>query len=316
MIDGLDLIIANERANWGSNRSKIRQVVDFLHQQGLSPSVAITRHAGHATELAAAAVEQRADTIIVIGGDGTLNEVLNGLLAPAQNPAPGADTPNPQSAICNPQFALPRLGIIPIGSSNDFVKSLGLPLAWRQACQVILDGRVREIDVGQAGSHYFCSASCLGYFAEIAAGSLKMKGFRGSLRYTIPALGVIRRLGPGWDMTLTADRRTFQGVYGVLLVGNAARFGGLTMLPDARPDDGVLDCLLIETGSRWQALQLIPLVYRRALARHQKVTHFQVRSLSVALDRSTPVCHDGQMGASSLRSIEYRVLPRRLRVLC
>jgi diacylglycerol kinase family enzyme len=91
MLNCPNLIIANEKANWGSNRSKVRQVVDFLRERGFPSSVARTSHAGHATELAAAARE-RTDTIIVIGGDGTINEVLNGLLT---------STPNPQSAICN-----------------------------------------------------------------------------------------------------------------------------------------------------------------------------------------------------------------------
>jgi diacylglycerol kinase (ATP) len=297
MMNAPNLVIANEKANWESNRSKIRHVTDFLRAQGFSSSLALTGHPGHAAELAAGAAAEKADTIVVIGGDGTVNEVLNGLLTSGQN-------------------HLPRVGIVPTGSSNDFSKSLRLPQSWREACRTILNGRVRDIDVGRAGSHYFCSASCLGYFAEIAAGSLKMKGFGGSLRYVIPALGVIRRIGPGWDMTVTTEDRTFRGPYGVLLVGNASRFGGLTMLPGARPDDGVLDCLLIQTGSKWEALQLIPRVYRKALARHPKVTHFQATSLSVTLDRSTPVCNDGQMCPGSVQQIDYRVLPRRLQVIC
>jgi len=297
-----NIVIANENANWGLNRTKVRRVADFLQRQGLPSSIALTSHPGHATELAAAAVAEKADTLIVIGGDGTLNEVINGLLA------------------LGPDH-LPRIGIVPTGSSNDFSKSLGIPQSWRDACRTILNGRVRDVDVGRAGSHYFCSASCLGYFAEVAAGSLKMRGFGGSLRYIIPALSTIWRIGPGWEMTLTADRRgercfALTGVYGVLLVGNAPRFGGLTMLPNARPDDGVLDCLVIETGRRWEALQLIPQVYRRALAQHRKVTHFRATSLSVTLDRPTQICYDGQMGSSTIQNIDYSVLPQRLRVFC
>jgi YegS/Rv2252/BmrU family lipid kinase len=297
MLDCHNIVIANEKANWGANRATARQVVDFLRRQGLPCCAAVTSHAGHATELAATAAAEKAHTVVVVGGDGTLNEVVHGLCASGQSHTP-------------------RLGIVPAGSSNDFSKSLGIPPSWRQACRTILKGRIRGIDLGQAGPHYFCSASCLGYFAEIAAGSLQMKGFGGSLRYVIPALGVIRKIGPGWEMNLTADGRIFRGVYGVLLVGNAARFGGLTMLPHARPDDGVLDCLLIETGSPWEALQLIPLVYRKALARHRKVTRFQAARLSVTLNHPTLVCHDGQMCPARVQNIEYRVLPQRLPVLC
>ena len=216
---------------------------------------------------------------------------------------------------------LPRVGIIPAGSSNDFSKSLGIPQRLREACRVIARGRVREVDVGRAGSRYFCSASCLGYFAEVAARTVGANDYsplrlRGSLRYVIPALGVIRKMAGGWEMTMKAEGRVFHGNYAVLLVGNAPRFGGLTMLPGARPDDGVLDCLLVEMVSKWEALHLIPSVYRKALERHPKVTRFQAASLSVTLHRPSQVCDDGEMGSRPVSSIDYGVLPRRLQIFC
>ncbi len=290
-------LIANEKANWGSGRSKCRQVTDFLEGQGLRACVSVTQYPGHARDLAAAAAPQGIDTVVIIGGDGTVNEVISGLLTSGRSD-------------------MPRIGIIPAGSSNDFSKSLGIPQRWREACEVIVWGRVREVDVGQAGPQYFCSASCLGYFAEVAARSLAMKKLRGSLRYVLPAFGVIRNMTGGWEMTVKADGRVLHGNYAVLLVGNAPRFGGLTMLPGARPDDGRLDCLLIEMAGRWEALQLIPLVYRQALERHKKATRFQAASLTVALTRPTQVCNDGEMVRDAVESLEYRVLPRRLRVFC
>ncbi len=291
------LLIANEKANWGSGRWKVRQVTAFLEGQGLHASVFTTQYPGHARELAATAAAQGIDTVIVVGGDGTVNEVINGLLTSGREYRPG-------------------IGIIPAGSSNDFSKSLGIPQRLHEACEVIVRGRVREVDVGQAGPHYFCSASCLGYFAEVAAKSLAMKKLRGSLRYVIPAFGVIRNMTDGWEMTVKADGKVLHGTYAVLLVGNAPRFGGLTMLPGARPDDGRLDCLLIEMAGKWEALQLIPLAYRKALERHKKATRFQAASISVALTRPTQVCNDGEMVRDVFESLEYRVLPRRLRVFC
>jgi diacylglycerol kinase family enzyme len=88
------------------------------------------------------------------------------------------------------------------------------------------------------------------------------------------------------------------------------------MLPGARPDDGLLDCLLIEMAGKWEALQLIPLVYRKALERHRKATRFQAAALSVTLTRPTQVCNDGEMVPTVSEGLEYRVLPRRLRILC
>ncbi len=287
------MIIANERANWGAGRRAVRRATDFLHRQGFPFSVHTTERPGQARELAAAA--QGVDTVIVMGGDGTINEASNGLVE------------------CEPSRT-PRLGIIPCGSSNDFSKSLGIPQGPEDACRTILRGRARSVDIGCAGSHCFCSASCLGYFAEVAARSLATRRLRGSLRYVIPALGGIREMTDGWEMDVRVEDHVWHGRYAVLLVGNAPRFGGLTMLPRARPDDGVLDCLLVEMGSKWDAVQLIPLAYRKALERHRKVTRFQATSISVALNRPTLLCHDGEMVPGSFESLEYRVLPRRLQV--
>ncbi|MBN1508856.1 MAG: diacylglycerol kinase family lipid kinase [Sedimentisphaerales bacterium] len=292
-----NLMIANEQANWGSGRRKVRAAADYLRRLGFPFCWCTAEYPGHAKELAAAAAARETDTIIVAGGDGTLNEVVSGLLNSGRD-------------------RLPRIGIVPAGSSNDFSKSLGIPQRVQDACATILRGRTRDVDLGRAGTHCFCSASCLGYFAEVAVRSLRMTRFRGSLRYVIPAFHVIREMNVGWEMTVKTDVAMFQGQYAVLLVGNAPRFGGLTMLPGARPDDGVLDCLLIEMVSRRQALQLIPLVYRKALERHRKVTRFRTTALSVTLNRPSPMCNDGEICSSPVHTVDYRVLPQRLRIIC
>ena len=294
---GSNIVIANEQANWGRCRRKLRKIAHLLRERGLSFSLSTTSHRGHAAELAATAAADKADRIIIAGGDGTINEVVNGLFA----------------ARCE---YLPRIGIIPLGSSNDFSKSVGIPQRLAEACQTVATGTAREVDVGRVGSHYFCSASCLGYFAEIAARSLRMKRFGGSLRYTLPALAVIREMASGWQMNVVADGETFRGAYAVLLVGNAPRFGGLTMLPNAHWNDGVLDCLLIEMAGKWEALHLIPLVYGKALERHKRVTRFQTTSLSVSLDRPSRLCNDGEVDSTSFDHLHYAVAPRKLPIIC
>ena len=116
-------------------------------------------------------------------------------------------------------------------------------------------------------------------------------------------------------MEVTADGRTFSGEYAVLLVGNAPRFGGLTMLPGAQPDDGMLDCLLIEMAGKLEALHLIGLVYRQALERHRKATRFQAKSLSVRLERPSRLCNDGEIAPDPVHTIDYTLLPRRIPII-
>lgn len=292
-----NILIVNERANWGRCRLKMRKITDLFRRQGFPFCLATSNAPGHAGELAAAAAADHANTVVIVGGDGTINEVVNGILASG----------------CS---HVPRIGIIPLGSSNDFAKSIGIPQGLSEACRTVVSGAAIGVDVGRAGSHYFCTASCLGYFAEIAARSLQMRRFGGSLRYTIPALAVIREMASGWQMNVRTDSGVFRGTYAVLLVGNAPRFGGLTMLPGARFDDGTFDCLLIEMASKWEALHLIPLAYRKALACHKRVIRFQTRSLSVSLSHPSRLCNDGEVYPTPIEQLEYMVLPQKLPVIC
>lgn len=292
-----NIIIANERAQWGLSRLRIRQAETFFHKHKFAFSSFTTDHRGHARELAAEATTQKVDTIVVLGGDGTINEVINGILAPG----------------CH---QIPRIGIIPSGSSNDFSKSLGIPQQLQKACWTIMNGRTKYVDVGQADRHYFCVASSLGLLADISAESIHMKGLSGSLRYIAAALSVIRKMASGWEMSIMADGRMFRGTYGVLLVSNTPRFGGLTLIPGARPDDGVLDCLIVEMPKKWEALSLIALSLRKALTRHEKVTKFQAESLSVSVNPPAPLSNDGEVYPNPFDAVDYRILPRKLQIIC
>jgi diacylglycerol kinase (ATP) len=170
--------------------------------------------------------------------------------------------------------------------------------------------------MGQAGGHYFCMASSVGLFAAVCAESYRMKGLSGALRYIAAALYVIRKMSSGWEMNVKADGRIFRGTYGVLLVSNTPRYGGLFFTPQARSDDGLFDCLLIEMPGKLEALSLIPLTLRKALTSHKKVTMFQAKSLSVSLTPSAPLSNDGEVYQNLFSSVEYKILPQKLQIIC
>ena len=294
---GTNIIIANTKARWGLNRSRVRQAETFLHKHKFVFSSFTTDYPGHARKIAAQAAIQKVDTIVVLGGDGTLNEVINGVLATG----------------CS---RIPRVGIIPSGSSNDFSKSLGLPQQLQKACRTIINGKTKFVDIGQAGSHFFCMASSVGLFADVCVESYRMKGLNSSLRYIAAALCVIGKMSSGWEMNIKADGRIFRGTYGVLLVSNTPRYGGLTFVPEARPDDGLLDCLIIEMPKKLEALSLIPCVLRKALTSHKKVTMFRAKSLSVSLSPSAPLSNDGEVFPNLFSTVDYKILPQKIQIIC
>ncbi|MHC4728139.1 MAG: diacylglycerol/lipid kinase family protein [Planctomycetota bacterium] len=292
-----NIIIANKKARWGLNRSRIRRAETFLRKHKYAFSSFNTDYPGHAREIASEAANQKVDTIVILGGDGTLNEVINGVL----------------STECQ---QIPRIGIIPSGSSNDFSKSLGIPQQLHKACRTIINGKTKYVDVGQAGGHYFCMASSVGLFADVCTESYRMKGLSGSLRYIVAAICVIRKMSSGWEMNIKADEKIFRDTYGVLLVSNTPRYGGLYFTPQARPDDGLFDCLLIEMPKKLEALSLIPLTLRRAIASHKKVTVFRAKSLSVSLAPSAPLSNDGEVYSNLFSSVDYKILPQKLQIIC
>ncbi|NQT01108.1 MAG: diacylglycerol kinase family lipid kinase [Planctomycetes bacterium] len=292
-----NIIIANTKARWGLNRSRVRRAEAFLRKHKLAFSSFTTDYPGHAQEIAAEAAIQKVNTIVVLGGDGTLNEVINGVLATG----------------CR---HIPRIGIIPSGSSNDFSKSLGIPQQLHKACRTIINGKTKYVDIGQAGRHFFCMASSIGLFAAVCAESYRMKGLSGCLRYIAAALCVIRKMNSGWEMNIKTDGRMFRGTYGVLLVSNTPRYGGLTFIPEARPDDGLLDCLIIEMPKKLEALGFIPLTLRKALTSHKKVTLFRAKSLSVSLTPSAPLSNDGEVYPNLFGSVDYKILPQKLQIIC
>ncbi|MHC4536223.1 MAG: diacylglycerol/lipid kinase family protein [Planctomycetota bacterium] len=294
---GTNIIIANTKARWGLNRSRVHRAQTFLQKHKFAFSSFTTDYPGHAREIAAEAATRKVDKIVVLGGDGTLNEVINGVLATE----------------CS---QIPRIGIIPSGSSNDFSKSLGLPQQLHKACRTIINGKTRYVDIGQAGGHYFCMASSVGLFAAVCAESYRMKGLSGSLRYIAAAICVIRKMSSGWEMNIKTDESVFRGTYGVLLVSNTPRYGGLFFTPKARPDDGLFDCLLIEMPKKLEALSLIPVTLRKALANHKKVTMFRAKSLSVTLTPSAPLSNDGEIYPNLFSSVDYKILPQKLQIIC
>ena len=127
-------VILNPTAGRGAGAQLLPQITAYPRDQGLDFELAMTNAPGHATILAQEAVIQGQDRLLAVGGDGTFNEVLNGLVQAGSTP---------DGMI---------LGIVPIGTGNDMAYGVGLPLDWKQACQVIAQGATRVLDVGHVQS--------------------------------------------------------------------------------------------------------------------------------------------------------------------
>jgi YegS/Rv2252/BmrU family lipid kinase len=270
-----------------------------------------TRAAGEALALAAAARRDGYKTLVAAGGDGTVNEVLNGL---AQTTLPGEP--------------IGRLALLPVGTGNDLADMLGFPRNLDSAAAHLAAGRTRRIDVGLARMHspatalerYFGNNMGLGFEAQVTLESYQIQRLTGALRYLVAVFQALRRFAtPYIELTWErSDGGWEQRAQRSLLVsvGNSARTGGLFYLtPDALLDDGLLDLGVARQVSRGRILLLLPKVLRGAHRGDPALELTRCRRLHFHCTETLPVHLDGEVVMRDLCRAEVEVQPRRLEVI-
>ncbi len=264
---------------------------DELTKRDLKPSIEITTRGGHARELALAAVRDRADLLIVWGGDGTLNEVGTA--------AAGSDT---------------AIGIIPAGSGNGFAAALGIPRDPVRALAKALGPRVQAIDVGVLGERRFLNVAGIGIDARIAAlFNQRARGSRGKWPYI--SIGVTqgcRYKSLEYTVQLDADPVRYRAL--LIAFANGREYGmGASLAPRAQLDDGVLDAFIVEdrpvVSRFWHARHLA----RGTVDRAPRVVTAKVRTAVVESSEPIEYHVDGEPG-TAIGRLEIGVLPGALKV--
>jgi YegS/Rv2252/BmrU family lipid kinase len=258
---------------------------------------------GHLVELAARAAAEGAQTVVVVGGDGSVHEVVNGLLQAGR----AGDV---------------ELAVLPSGTGRDFVRSLRIPRDVASAVRVAAGGRLRTIDIGaarfvawdgSAGQRYFANfagAGISGAIARRANASSKAPGGRLSFLWATVAVFA------GWrSAAMTADvegtLRSGQ-MFEVLAMNGDYAAGGMWVTPDAEPDDGRLDVLLIGDVTKRDFMRTFPKIYRGKHLAHPKIEVLRGRSVEIDADVPLPIVLDGeQPGTTPAR---FEVVPGALRV--
>lgn len=283
--------IVNPRAGGGRGRARATALLGELG----GVEVWTTEAPGHATELARRAVEEGAGCVIAAGGDGTLFEVVNGLLASGRE-------------------ELPRLGVLAVGTGNSFVRDLGLedPAVGLAA---IRDGQRRRVDamrvVHAEGELYAVNLVSLGFSAE--AGALTNRRFKplGALGYVAAVLVSVARLRRH-AFPHARDGETFDARPVTLLsVCNSQYTGGaMRMAPGADVTDGELEVVRIGQMGRRRFLSSFPKIFQGSHLDMQEVDIHRARRIAFADVGPVPVMLDGEVRTLALRSVE--VLPRAL----
>ncbi len=283
-------VIFNPAAR-GEKSQRIRRFLET--KTGLSVTLAPTQQAGEARQLAAGAVTEGYRVIVAAGGDGTINEVINGM------GASGA-----------------TLGVLPLGTVNVFAQELGIPRHVEAAWAVIENRRTRTIDLARAESNgvarYFMQLAGVGFDARaVRAASWELKKKIGPLSYIWAGLKTLSETHPRVEVSANGN----SSVGGVaVLVGNGRFYGGrFALFPKARMDDGLLDVCVFEKCGYLDVLRYGHGILRGAHLDLGGVKYFQAERLVCTAPHATPFELDGEDAGDA--PVTFSVVPRALRVI-
>lgn len=250
----------------------------------------VTEGPGHAEQIVAGLPDDA--LVIAAGGDGTIHEVAVACAGTGRT-----------------------LGVLPMGSGNDYVKALGMGTQLRRALEVLDAGKVRTVDVGEVNGIRFNNGLGIGFDAEVAAGVAEAPRYLGGFGGYLWSVG---RLLLGFEChgaTLKLDGERIEAKTILVAVALGTTYGAMFRLaPEARLDDGLFDVIWSEEVNRAQVLRLIPMALGGTLLRSPRVHMARAREVGVELEENVPAHVDGEILAPT-RTFEARVLPGALRVV-
>jgi diacylglycerol kinase (ATP) len=281
------LLVINKNAR--QTKAALQQTIECLQECGLKyQEISVSKPNQLQEQIRRAAGD--AELAIVMGGDGTLNAAVEGIL----------------------ETGLP-LGIIPTGTANDLAHTLNVPTDIIAACRVIAEGHTQSIDLGWVNGKHFFNVASLGLTVQITRQlSKELKSRWGVLAYLFTAARVLMNARPRSVVIRAGDEthhvRTVQ-----ITVGNGRYYGGgLTVAADAAIDDGRLDLYSLEINRWWQMLPLLPAMRRGDFYSSPQVRTLHGQEFSVETVRTSRITADGELTASTPAT--FRVIPQAIKV--
>ncbi len=290
-------IVVNPVSGSGRRARAAESFADALRRAELVPEVVPTQHPGHAVDIAREAALSGATYVTAAGGDGTVNEVVAGLLAA---PEARAD-----------------LAVLPLGTSNLVARHLRLPFDAAAAADAVASGQTRPFDVGMAGDSPFVACVGIGWDARVVERVTEAR--KGHIRpwtYVVPGLSAF--LGYDFPRLRVTDEhgRTANGVQ-VLFMNCRPYARFFAPVPEARCDDGLLDAVVLDAGGRWRLPEWVLRSWNGTLGRGggataMRGTRFRVEPIDAS--RPPPSEVDGDVGPPL--PLDVRVRPAALRIAC
>lgn len=298
-------IVLNPVAGKGAASGRIHEIRSILDSRNINYQIYVTKKPGHAIELARDIIADADTAIIAAGGDGTCNEVINGLMS------------RPEAA------DLPAFGVLPIGRGNDFAFGAGIPGDLNQSILMMLEERSKKLDIGKiTGGDYpegrwFGNGVGVGFDAVVGFEAAGMKRIHGSLSYTLAALKTLVLYPAAALVEFSVNGVLTQIEPALISIMNGRRMGGaFYMAPDADPHDGRLDWCHTDQGSRIRLLSAMMAYTKGKQADRDDTFSGHATNISIkALKGSLAVHADGETICRNGKTLEITINSGALRLI-
>lgn len=290
--------IVNKTAGNGKGFRVWNKTERLLRDRKVLFKFSFTEYKGHANKLIENINDKAIIAIIVIGGDGTVHEVVSGLV---------------QKEVA--------LGIIPAGSGNDLARSLGVPFDVEMAVERILSGDVRPIDVPKVGGRHYISIAGLGFDGMVAQATNQSKSKRylnklglGGMSYVMNIFKVLLTYKPSTaSIVVDGKMREFKDVWLIAVANMPYYGGGIKICPSAEGDDGQLDICVVSGIGRWELLFVFPLAFNGRHVAHRNVT--MLRGCAVQIHSKKPLVMQCDGEVIENEKADFKVEKKALNVL-
>jgi len=297
------IFLVNPASANGSTGRRWPELARRAAAAGLEGATLFSERQGHLAELAREAALDGAELLVVVGGDGSVNEVANGLAGLGRQP---------------------EVAIVPRGTGWDFSRTFGIPRRIDDAVQVALEGDVRTIDLGRVSYRAWDGSDATASFANVASAGMSgaiakranetTKALGGKASYLWATFAVFS----GWEATeiaVAVDGERRAGPMFDVVIANGRFFGGgLEICPEAEPDDGLFDVLTIGDVTKRDLVQTMPKMYRGTHLPHPKAELLRGSSVTVTSETPLPIELDGEQPGTTPVTFEVTAGALRLRV--
>ncbi|MEG6565637.1 diacylglycerol kinase family protein [Thermoanaerobacterium saccharolyticum] len=266
--------IVNPTAGNGKAYRMIPKIEKYMKDKNIKYKFFITNYPGHGTILAREAAKDSFDIVVAVGGDGTVHEVINGI---------GDSNVS--------------LGIIPLGTGNDFARYFRIPKNVYRALEILLTKKTKLIDSAVINKYITCNnVANIGIDADVAVQVTKFKRFvSGILAYTLSLINVLFKYKP-YNVKIDIDGKMIKRRIMLAAFGNCSFYGGgFKILPDANPDDGYLDVIIVNEISKFKLLFLLPMAIFGKHTSLKCVETYKAEKIHIDAEEELALCVDGEV---------------------